>query len=190
MYQLPVSGLPLIEEDEATGEIATLFAEGKRALDASFVPNMMKAVAISIPALTMCVDIFRTFYQNLTLPQTLVAMISYCIPMAKNCTYCAVNGELHCRSIGIDEETLEKLARDVDSINPLRVRAIIQFALKCALDPQGLVADDYDQVRDQGVSDEELVEIIVIVAVANLADTLADALKIEVDAPVLEALGK
>jgi alkylhydroperoxidase family enzyme len=40
------------------------------------------------------------------------------------------------------------------------------------------------------VGDEELVEIIFIASVANMTDTLADALKIEVDAPVLEALGR
>ncbi len=190
MYYLPISGLPLIEEGEATEEIAVLYEEAKRALDMPFTANLFKAVAISIPSLTMMVEIYRSFFQNLTLPQTIIAMISYCIPIAKNCTYCTANGELHCRSLGIDEETLESLAKNLDNVNPQRVRAIIQFALKCALDPQGLLAEDYDQVRNQGVSDAELVEIIVIAAMSNLGDTLADSLKIEVDAPVLEALGR
>jgi hypothetical protein len=75
-------------------------------------------------------------------------MISYCVSEAKNCTYCAANGELHCRTLGIDEETLHMLARDLGNVSPLRVRAIIEFALKCAIRPQELVAEDYDQVRD------------------------------------------
>jgi hypothetical protein len=49
--------------------------------------------------------------------------------------YCAANGELYCRALGIDEETLE---------------------------------------------------IIFIVAIANFSDTLADALKIEVDEMVAD----
>lgn len=190
MNYLSVSGLPMIAEEEATGEVATLYEETRRALDMPFTPNLFKAVAISLPALTMLVDTYRTFFQNLTLPQTLVAMISYAIPMAKNCTYCAANGELHCRSVGIDEETLESLARDLGNVNPQRARVIIQFALKCALNPQGLATADYDQVRDQGVSDAELVEIIMIAAMSNLGDTLADSLKLEVEAPVMEALGR
>jgi uncharacterized peroxidase-related enzyme len=117
-------------------------------------------------------------------------MISYCIPTAKECTYCAANGELFCRTLGIDEETLKMLAQDLGNISPKRVQAIIQFALKCALDPQQLAAEDYDRVRDQGVSDEEIVEIIFIAAIANFSDTLADALKIEVDEMVSQVLGQ
>jgi uncharacterized peroxidase-related enzyme len=180
----------MIEEDEATGEVASLYEATKQALNMPFVPNMSKAVAIAPNVLAACTDIFRTFYSNLTLPQALVAMISYCIPTAKNCHYCSANGELYCRSLGIDEEVLEQLARDLGNVNPQRIRTIIQFALKCALTPQSLTAKDYDQIRDQGVGDEELVEIIFIASVANMTDTLADALKIEVDAPVLEALGR
>jgi uncharacterized peroxidase-related enzyme len=188
MNYLPVSGLPIIEEEEAADELLELYEESKRVLGSPYVPNMLKAVAISLPVGNICVDLFRSFYQNLTLPQALVAMISYCIPTAKNCRYCAANGELHCRTLGIDEATLEQLAHDLGNVNPQRVRAIIQFALKVAIDPQGLVAEDYERVREQGVSDEELLEVIVIAGVANFADTLADALKLEVDPMVAEAL--
>ena len=188
MHYLQVSNLPMIEEDEVTGEVAELYAETKRVLEMPFVPNVAKAVAIAPNVLAMCVDVYRSFYQNISLPQSLIAMISYCIPTAKNCKYCAANGELHCRTLGIDEATLEKLARDLGNVNPARVRAIIQFSLKCALDPQSLVAEDYDLVRDQGVNDDEIVELIFIAGMANFSDTMADALKVEVDEMVVQAL--
>jgi uncharacterized peroxidase-related enzyme len=188
MRYLQVSGLPIIEEDEADSEVVELFGETKRVLEMPFVPNLVKAVAAAPNVLAMCVGVYRTFYQNVSLPQSLIAMISYCIPTAKNCTYCAANGELHCRTLGIDEETLEMLARNLGNVNPQRVRAIIQFALTCALEPQTLGAEDYDKVRDQGVTDEEILEIIFIAAIANFSDTLADALKIEVDEMVARAL--
>ena len=188
MTYLPISGLPMIEESEATGEIAQLYEEGKRVLEMPFVPNIAKAIAISPPVLTMVIDVYRTFYQNVTLPQSLLAMISYCIPTAKNCKYCAANGELTCRSLGIDEETLEMLAKDLGNVSPKRIQAVIQFAVQCALDPQSLAAEDYNRVRAQGVSDEELVEIIFIAGIANFSDTLADALKIEVDKETAQAL--
>lgn len=188
MHYLPVSGLPIIEELEATGEVAKLYEAGKRVLGMPYVPNIAKALASAPNILAMSVDFYRTFYQNISLPQSLVAMISYCIPTAKNCKYCAANGELHCRTIGIDEGTLIMLARDLGNVSPLRVRTIIQFALKCALEPQALAAEDYERVRDQGVTNEEVLEVIMIAAVANFSDTLADALKIEVDEMVAQAL--
>jgi uncharacterized peroxidase-related enzyme len=190
MHYLPISGLPIIEEEDAEGEVAELYEETKRVLEMPFVPNLTKAVAAAPNVLAAMIGVFRSFFENLTLPQSLVAMISYCIPEAKNCTYCAANGELHCRTIGIDEKTLHMLAHDLGNVSPLRVRAIIEFALKCALDPQDLAPDDYDNVRSHGVTDEELLEIIMIAAMANFTDTFADALKIEVDELVSQALGR
>jgi hypothetical protein len=106
MHYLQVSGLPIIEEYEATSEVTGLFAETKRVMEMPYVPNLAKAVAVAPNVLAMCVDVYRTFYENMSFPQSLIAMISYCIPTAKNCTYCAANGELYCRTVGIDEETL------------------------------------------------------------------------------------
>jgi uncharacterized peroxidase-related enzyme len=180
----------MIEEDEAAAEVIDLYTETKRVLETPFVPNLVKAVAISPAVLTMCVDIYRTFYQNISLPQSLVAMISYCIPTAKNCTYCAANGELYCRTLGIDQEILEMLAKDLGNVSPKRIQAVIEFALKCALDPQTLVPEDYERVRHEGVSNEEIVEIIFIASIANFSDTLADGLKVEVDEMVAQALGQ
>jgi uncharacterized peroxidase-related enzyme len=188
MHYLQISGLPIIEEADAAGEVAELYDETKRVLEMPFVPNIAKALAIAPNVLAMTIGCYRSFFQNISLPQSLVAMISYCIPEAKNCTYCTANGELHCRTLGIDERTLHMLANDLGNVSPLRVRAIIEFALKCAVEPQQLAAEDYDQVREHGVTDEEILEIILIAAVANFSDTISDSLKIEVYEPIAEAL--
>lgn len=190
MRSLPISNLSMIEEDEASTEVIDLYAETKRVLESPFVPNLIKAVAISPTVLTMCVEIYRTFHENTSLPQSLVAMISYCIPVAKNCTYCAATGELYCLTLGIDEDMLAMLAKDLGNVSPKRVQAVIEFALKCALTPQALIPEDYERVRQQGVSNEEIVEIIFIAALANFSDTLADSLKVEVDEMVAQALSQ
>jgi alkylhydroperoxidase family enzyme len=73
---------------------------------------------------------------------------------------------------------LEALVSNLDAVNPKRTQEIIKFAVKCALEPQTLVESDYDRIRDQGVSEEELVEIIGWAALAMYNDTLADAMKL------------
>ena len=70
------------------------------------------------------------------------------------------------------------------------MRVIIEFALKVAHDRKNLVAEDYAKVRAQGISEAELVEIILIAAIAIFNDTVADALQIEVDHQVVEALDR
>jgi len=70
------------------------------------------------------------------------------------------------------------------------MRAIVEFAVKASRNPQSLVPEDYERVRAQGVTDEELVEIILIAAMGKYLDTLADALKIEVEPMIAQALGR
>ncbi len=190
MNYSPVSGLPLIEEDEATDEVAQIYEEVKRDLQVPFIPNYFKVLAVSPAALAIDWGNFRSFIQHATLPQSLIAMIHFAIASMNQCEYCSANNELTCRTLGIDEETLAALVEDLGNVSPKRVQAIIEFALKVAHDSKSLVAEDYDRVRNHGVTDEELVEIILIAALGTYGDTMADALKVKVDAPVAEALGR
>ena len=190
MNDMATSALPMIEEQEATHNVAKIYADLKREMQLPAVPNMMKALAVSPAALAIHWDVHRSFFEHTTLPQSLTAMILFTIAETANCEYCSAGNELMCRTLGVDEETLKALVEDLGNVSPQRVQAIMEFALKTSHDPQGLVAEDYERVREQGVTDEELVEIILIASIGNYNDTLADALKIEVDSMVAESLGR
>src|SRR5210317_1224172 len=97
-------------------------------------------------------------------------MIKYTISTKSNCTYCSVSHELNCRTLGVDQDTLDKLIKDLSNLNPERIQAIIDFAWKVAKHPQELVREDFDKVRAQGVTDGEIVEIIITAAVSVLSD--------------------
>jgi uncharacterized peroxidase-related enzyme len=184
------NGLPIMEEEETTGDVARIYAEIKRDLQIPVVPNYAKALAISPASLAIYWDLQRSFYQHTTLPESLTSMILFTIAETGNCQYCSASNELACRTLGVDEETLRALIEDLSDVSPQRLQAIIEFALKVSQNPQGLVAEDYERVREQGVTDEELVEIALVAAIGKLNDTLADALKVEVDPMVAEALGR
>ncbi len=190
MQHLTTSGLPVIEEEEATDEVAHIYADIKREMQTPFVPNGAKALAISPASLAVFWDLLRSFYQHTTLPQSLTAMTLFTIAKTNHCQYCSATDELTCRQLGVDEVTLNALVEDLTKVYPQRVRAIIEFAVKASRDPQGLVAEDYERVRAQGVTDEEIVEIIFVAALGKCLDTLADALKIEVEPAVAQALGR
>ncbi len=188
MAEIAANGLPLVEEDEATGEVAALYEEIKREMMVPEVPNLFKALAASPAALAIQWTMFKALYEHSSLPQSLSAMISYAIAEQNECQYCSASHELSCRILGIDEETLHKVVNDLPNLSPERIRATIEFSLKVARSAKSLVREDYDALRAQGVSDEELVEIIQLAAIASSGDVLADALKIAVDSAVSEAL--
>jgi uncharacterized peroxidase-related enzyme len=190
MAQTTAHGLPLVEEHEATGQVAALYAEIKRELHVPAIPNYFKALAASPATLAIFWTYYRAFLEHSTLPESLTAMILYAVAEQNECQYCSAGHELSCRTLGIDEATLHTLVHDLPQLTPARIRMTIQFALKVARAPKALVREDYDALRAQGVSDEELVELVHVAAMGSFGDVLADALKIEVEANVSQALGR
>ena len=178
MSYVPISKLQLVDEQEATGEIGEIFDEIRRELGSPHVGPAYRIMALSPATLTSGWILYQQFLQRATLPPSLLFMIHYTISSTKNCQYCSTSFKFACRSVGVEEEMLEALVTNLDSINPRRVQEIIKFAVQCALHPQSLTEADYDRLRDQGVSDEELVEIIGWAALAIYNDTISDGLKI------------
>ena len=189
MPNSPISQLPLIEENEASGQTAELFNNIKEVVEIPFVPNIYKSVAAAPNALAGTWDVVRNVFLQTSLPKSLASMIMFSIAAARNCQYCSAVHQVTCKTLGVEEETLSALQDDLSAVAPERVQAIVLFAQKCALNPQELTAGDYDKVREHGVSDEEIIEVVSLAALGNYLDTVADALKVPVDSVFRDALG-
>ena len=183
-----VSDLPVIEEIDAKGEIADLFEEYKREMQSPDMPNVMLGLAAAPAALKIHWDLIKSAFKHTNLPDSIIFMILYTVAEANNCGYCSASNELSCRTLGIDEATIKALVDDLDHLTPQRVREIIRFAINVSQDPIGLGAEDYERVREAGISDSEMIEIIQIASLANYTNTLTDALKIDIDDAVKTAL--
>lgn len=187
---IPVSGLPMIAEVEATGTVAELYDRVRRFLQVPNVPSMMRGLSVSPGAFECYLEMNRLFFEKISLPQSLVAMILYAVAKTSNCTYCSAGNEWLCRTLGIDDTLLSAIFEDLKTVRPERLQAIMGFAIRATHDPQGMVEADYEGLRNEGVSDAEIVEIILTVSVAKMSDSMADLLKIEVDESVATALAE
>jgi alkylhydroperoxidase family enzyme len=190
MYHLPVSGFPVIEPEEADPELTALYARLQQHAGLTYVPNSAKGLSASPASMRIYIGMQQAFEENITLPQSLIPIILYTVAAARNCTYCATTNAMYCRTLGVDNDTLVKLANDIESVSPERLQVIIQFAVKCAFNPQDLVETDYDKVREQGINDDELAQIIFLAALANFNDTLADSFRIDLEPGVMDDLNK
>ena len=182
MTYLAISRLAIVEEDEATGDVAQIYDDIRRTLETPSISNFFTATAGSPAVLAGTWAVMHQVYLQGVLPASLKALILYAIAMTHQCRYCSAVHQATCRSLGIDEALLETLIQNLDILSPRRVREIIRFSIKCADDAINLTEADYDRVRRQGIGDEELMEIIAVAALGNYLDTLADAMKIEIDA--------
>ncbi len=83
--------------------------------------------------------------------------------------------------LGVNPAHLDSLVRDVTSIGDPKLRDMIIFAVKCSKDPQSLIEADYEQLRQHGLGQAEIVEIISMAALAVYANIIADATGMDAD---------
>lgn len=188
MAILPHVGLEYVDENEAQGEIAAIYDDVRRTLQLPFVPNGVKTMSIAPSTIYAYWNFYKSLITRLSLPPSLVSMILYAIASSNDCTYCSSWNELSCRTYGIDDDTLLAMIKDLPNLSPERVRAILQFSTKMVHTPHEVEEQDFESLRDHGLSDEEIMEIVMISAVGQMNDILADTLKIDVDAMIVDAL--
>ena len=180
--------LPQIEETEASAEVAEIYEEIMRDLSIPFVPNIDKTLAIAPNTLKGEWEVLRNVFLNTSLPTSLAAMIMFSVSAANKCGYCSPMMKVTCMTLGVDEETLESLDNDLESLSPMRVQVIVKFAKKCAMDRASLGDQDFEELRQQGISDAEIMEVISLAALTNYLNTIADSLKVDVEDAILAAL--
>ena len=125
--------MPMIEEQDATGEVAEIYDDIRRTLGINFVPNIDKHVAISPNVLKATWEAERHIYLNSSLPQTISSLIIFSVSAANECYYCDSFFRSVCMAVGVDQDLLDKLDKDPATLPSDRVRAIIDFALKCSM---------------------------------------------------------
>lgn len=188
MTIIEISNLEMVDESTDDNEVKDTFEEIRQGMQLPFVPNLFKTSAIAPNILNGTWAVFKHVFAESSLPIALKAMILYSIAAANQCEYCSVVHQATCKSLGVDESTLKMLTENLKDLEPRRVQAIVDFALKVADLSHNLQEDDYEAVRNQGVTEEELVEIIGLAALGNYLDSIADAYKIAVDGPIRDSI--
>ncbi len=64
---------------------------------------------------------------------------------------------------------------------------IIKFAVKCSEGLLSLLSQDYEQLRDEGVSDQEILEIIAPASLGKFTNTMADSVKVDMEHAMADA---
>lgn len=116
------------------------------------------------------------------LPPTVKQMIGMAIAMQNDCRYCRVAYAHALEAMGVPTAVVRSCASDPQLREvPPPQRAIVQFAVRAARDPKSVGEEDVQALRDQGLSDGEIMEVVMMAAAANLLDMWADVSRIAVD---------
>ena len=179
-----MSRFPIIQENEVTDAKAKkVYEEIKAELGFGMVPNLFKSMATAPNFLEVSWNHFRSTILQGSLPRTLKEMIGVAISQSNDSQY-ALNVHLHGLSaLGMSEEVLRLLISDFENCPlPDREKAVIRFGLLAATNPHSVTETDYQKLRDLGLDEGEIFEII---ATANLftgVNQYTDSIALEIDA--------
>ncbi len=178
MAHFPIIEFDNLEDDKAKA----VYIQIKEELGFGIVPNLFKSMAINPAFLETSWNKFRDTILQGELPRTLKEMVGVAISQSNQSEY-ALRVHLHGLSaLGMSEEVLEMLVSDFEACPlPKREKAVIRFGLLAGTRPQELTSADYDGLREQGLDESEIFEIIATANLFTQVNQYTDAIALEID---------
>lgn len=164
-------------------KVRAVYDEITTELGFGIVPNLFKSMAANPELLEANWKKFRATILKGDLPRTLKEMIGVAISQANESEY-ALRVHLHGLSaLGMSEEVLQTLVADFDACPlPAREKAVIRFGLLAATQPRALSAEHYKELRNMGLDEAEIYEIIATANLFTEVNQYTDAIALEIDA--------
>jgi uncharacterized peroxidase-related enzyme len=173
-----MSHVVLIDPATTEGERSTLLSEINDAFGTT--PAMFRAVANSTAALRSMWGSFGALGGGVLSP-ALGEQIAVAIANRNRCAYCLAAHTALGRKAGVSATAMAE-AQAGHSDDP-RTAAVLRFALELVEERGQASADAVEDLRTQGISDEELVEIVAHVALNLFTNYVNVALDVPVDFP-------
>ena len=173
--------IPLIDRAHTSPDRKALLDQIHGAFGAT--PNMFRAVANSPAALQSMWAAFGALGSG-TLSAKLGEQIAVAVANRNACEYCLAAHTALGRKAGVSGEALAA-AQAGESADP-RTAAVLRFVLQLVNERGQVDAADVQALRDQGVNDEQIVEIVAHVALNLFTNYVNVALAVPVDFPGVE----
>lgn len=173
MADEPISWFPVPTEDELSPELRGLFAKAHDTV--GFVPNVFRAYAWRPERLRAWFAHYRQLHEPTEhLDAADREMIAVVVSMANGCLYCLVaHGAALREALGdpvlADRITLDHRRAGLDR----RRAAICDYAVKVTRTPLDTRPDDLAELRDLGLTEEEVWDVIELAAMYNFTNRLS-----------------
>ena len=173
--------IPILKPQKAPKEVKDVYDEFHLRMAFPSPPNFIMTQGHSSTVARGTWEVVRNVLVTGEIPRWTKEMMFVAISKDRACRYCTAAHIACCRMLGVTPALLEELVHDVKGMSDPKVRDMILFALKCSRDPQSLTELDYDQLRQHGLKQSEIMETIAMSAFAVYANIIADATAMDPD---------
>lgn len=152
--------IPVMNESEAVGATAELYAEMRAHFGFGFVPDVFKLVSTRPEFLKVFWDGYRTIFADGLLDRGTKELIAAFVAREVSCAYCVDAHVLFLHLVSADpclEESLR--CGEIDDMPlPESTRALLRLARTITHQAHRITDDDFEQARRLGWSDAQLLE--------------------------------
>ena len=130
-----------------------------------YVPDGLRLYSISPPLLEAFIGSVGYFMEHATLNQELLAMIRYLVSSDANCSFCIDFNAAFLLNMGKTQEQLSAAQENADNA-PLTDadKVLLNIALSGIHNPEGVSKADIDQALEQGFTERDVFDAVVIAA--------------------------
>lgn len=170
-----------IPEDKATGDLKRAYEAVTRTRGK--VSNIMRAQSLNPNALRSFLELYVSLvFGKSGLSRAEREMIATTISAHNGCDYCVTHHGEALRFYLKNGDQLEAFSRGQQPESlPLRTKVLMNYALKLTLNPGSVVREDLEPLRTIGISDSEILDVILLTAYMNFVNRVAQGLGVEHD---------
>jgi uncharacterized peroxidase-related enzyme len=174
-----MSWIKEIEVNEAEGKLADLYVEllKKRGK----VSNILSVHSLNPDAMGNHLDLYMTLmFGKSGLSRMEREAIAVVVSANNECEYCVNHHTESLRHYVDDEETLNMLATadGLEALEP-RLSNIVRYAEKLTMAPGAMTESDLGELRAEGLTDKDILDLTLIVGYFNFVNRIAMGLGVE-----------
>lgn len=144
-------------------------------------PNFFTGMALRPDLLRAAWALTQSMYQGLLEP-VMRELILTVVAAQNHAHYCCLSHAAQLKRLGLHLAQVESAVSDPDLVAiPEPTRAILRFAVKVATRPNELSSADFQELREAGLTNEALMEIVMLAAYSNWSNTWSSAADLVLD---------
>ena len=170
-----------IPEDKATGDLKRTYEEVSRARGK--ISNIMRVQSLNPNALRFFLGLYVSLmYGKSGLSRAEREMIATAISAHNQCDYCVSHHGEALRFYLKNGEQLGALKQGLlpDNVDE-RGKVLVNYALKLSLQPGTVTKGDLENLRRVGISDSEVLDLVLLTAYTNYVNRVAQGLGVDHD---------
>ncbi len=178
----------LKNEHECSDDIKEIFDEIREGFNCEEISDYFLLLAHNKGALKSTWLTYKHILLEGVVPRQIKEMIFLSISLSKGCHYCSSSHLALCDMYQVSEDSIDSIINNVESLNPERIKRIIQFSLKITNEPKSVNEQDFRKLIDDGLNMEEITEIIAIATFCASGIQIAQAAGLDVEQGTVDYL--